>query len=151
MLVRNVHALAGGNFGPSGPFDLERPRPRDLRAQVGHQPVEGALVRHDPASSAGSRVGRGLGAGSASIATLGSLRSSHPGRTHVVRPSSCRTAGRSSNLITIASRNTAVAIASPNISSTRLPLIANAPNTATITAAAAVITRPVRARPSLLA
>jgi hypothetical protein len=37
-----------------------------------------------------------------------------------------------------------------NISSTRLPLIANAPNTATMTAAAAVITRPGRARMAIL-
>ncbi len=42
-------------------------------------------------------------------------------------------------------------MASPNIASTRSPLIANAAKTDTITAAAAVITRPVRARPSLIA
>jgi hypothetical protein len=45
--------------------------------------------------------------------------------------------------ITSASRNTALAMARTNISSTRLPLIAKALKTATITAAAAVTTRPV--------
>ena len=73
------------------------------------------------------------------------------GIAQVLRPRSSRTAGSRSILTTIASRNTALAMASPNIASTRSPLIANAPKTATITAAAAVITRPVRDRPSLTA
>jgi hypothetical protein len=47
-----------------------------------------------------------------------------------------------------ASRKTAVAIATPKSLSTRSSPIANDANTATITAAAAVITRLVRATPS---
>src|SRR5207237_8002962 len=104
------------------------------RAQVSDQAVEDALVGHDADYSAGRGRSHGCVVASSSIATRGSLRSSHRGSAHVVRPSSWSTAGSSAILMTIASRNTALAIANPNIASTRLPLIANAPNTPTITA-----------------
>ena len=128
---------------------LEAPQLGDVGAQVDDQSVELPITAHDVASSAGSGAGRGLRLrlGLDRDVAAGAARAS-AGTPRCVRPSSSSTAGSRSIRITIASRNTAVAMPSPNISSTRLPLIANAPNTATITAAAAVITRPVRARPS---
>ena len=70
-----------------------------------------------------------------------------PGKAQVARPSSSSTAGTSTQRMTTASRRTALASPSPKSAIVRSPERMKLAKTTTITAAAAVTTRPVRVKP----
>jgi len=78
LQVRPLDAASGKyQIGKSDSYDLG-------------DPIQRAVVGHDPASSAGSKEGLALGSASASIATLGRRRSSQRGIAQVLLPSTAR-------------------------------------------------------------
>ena len=95
-------------------------------------------------------LGDGI-AGSPSTSTWGSSRSSHRGSHQLRSPSSSIVAGTSTMRTTVASTNTAVARPMPASLRNTASSITKAPNTVTMIAAAAVITRAVLASPSATA
>src|SRR6266550_6560435 len=118
---------------PAPGLNLRTPRPTRV----------GRAARQAASSSAG--VG---GSATGSMASRGRRRSNQLGKAQVQRPNNSSTAGMRMLRMTIASRKTAVAIATPKSLSTRSSPAANDAKTTTMTPAAAVITRPVLASPS---
>lgn len=92
LLQHEDEPLALCDFRLVGPVLPEPPGLRHVRTEVGHQPVDRALVGHDPAPSAGSKAGPRAEPGSGSIGTRGSLRSPQVGRVPAARPTRWRIA-----------------------------------------------------------
>ncbi len=136
--------LGGGGGGGSvraGPV-IVRPRPR--RARPG---------RPAPAPGSDSKDRAGTPAGTARPSTLsrGMIRFSQRGSHQFARPSSSMVAGTSTMRTSVASMSTATARPRPMSLMARSSATTKLPNTHTMMAAAAVITRAVDASPSTTA
>lgn len=140
----------------SGPLaalpGLPDPTPASGRPRLASEPVEPGtasppclepLARADPLTLPAAD---GPSDPSSAI-TCGTVLSSHFGIHHAARPMTLMNAGTSRQRITIASMKIATARPIPNRWSSRASESMNAPNTAIMTAAAAVTTPPVDARP----
>ena len=125
-----------------------------MRQRVNLSPTATARGRRGAGGGRGwpsaGQAGEVAGSGSAT-AVLGSTRSIQPGNHQFARPSSYMIAGTRTSRTMVASMKIALARPIPMSLRPTWSASANAPNTATMIAAAAVITRAVAARPSVTA
>ncbi len=155
-----VPAAAALHRHPAGgPGQDVRPRPRPrLRAVRRHDAAHGLLLHLLAAAAttpAAAESGRPFGRRQAQsawlIRTSGSQRSIRRGTCHARSPSRRRIAGSNSSRIKVASRRTARPRIAPISFGGRTPASEKVKKTKTITAAAALITRPEVAIPSIVA
>ena len=135
----DAHAHAHRDAHADGDAAGRRPAARAAPRGPAGAPAHAALPPAD------AQAACGVGSGS------GSTRSSQRGIHQLRSPSSCITAGTSTIRTIVASIRIAAAMPMPISFRNTSGLSAKAPNTATMISAAAVITRAVRASPSVTA